>query len=73
MIKSNSYSITGTKHETNQDSYLDYADSIINIYAVADGMGGHAAGDVASEIVVDTLKIIWLQPTKSCYISSKHS
>lgn len=56
MIKSNAYSITGTKHTTNQDSYLDYADSIINIYAVADGMGGHAAGDVASSIVVDTLK-----------------
>ncbi len=56
MIKSNAYSITGTKHETNQDSYLEYADSIINIYAVADGMGGHAAGDVASGIVVDTLK-----------------
>ena len=70
LIKSNSYSITGTKHATNQDSYLDYADSVINIYAVADGMGGHCAGDVASAIVVDTLKNHLAATDKKAVISA---
>jgi protein phosphatase len=42
----------GRVREANEDSYL-VADPL---YAVADGMGGHLAGDVASGIAVSTIK-----------------
>jgi hypothetical protein len=42
------------KRESNQDSYL--VDNDLEHYIVSDGMGGHAAGEAASAIVVDAVR-----------------
>jgi protein phosphatase len=43
----------GRKRATNEDAY--YVDDKIGLYVVADGMGGHAAGEVASQEAVETV------------------
>jgi protein phosphatase len=44
----------GTVRSHNEDSYLDDSDN--RLWAVADGMGGHEAGDVASQAIVRHLR-----------------
>ncbi len=43
----------GRHRKSNQDAYL--CDDTLGLYVVADGMGGHAAGEVASKEAVDTV------------------
>ena len=43
----------GRSRDHNEDSY--FCDPTLGLYAVADGMGGHAAGEVASSLAVQAL------------------
>jgi serine/threonine protein phosphatase PrpC len=53
IIESAGLTDVGLKRKGNEDSY--FVDDRIRLYVVADGMGGHKAGEVASRLVVETL------------------
>jgi serine/threonine protein phosphatase PrpC len=44
----------GRRRVSYEDSY--YRDDAMGLYAVADGMGGHAAGEIASQEAIDTVR-----------------
>ncbi|MDH3624028.1 MAG: protein phosphatase 2C domain-containing protein [Myxococcales bacterium] len=43
----------GQRRKLNEDAFL--VDDVLGLYVVADGMGGHAAGEIASQEAVDTV------------------
>lgn len=49
----------GRKRSTNEDSVL--CDPALGLFAIADGMGGHASGEVASRLAIDTVHQWWRQ------------
>ena len=57
-LKAAALSDIGCVRSRNEDSYL--LDDDARIYIVADGMGGHAAGHVASRLCVDTIRQVLL-------------
>lgn len=59
MLKTFSITDVGRKRQMNQDSVFSSEIAIgnlPNLFIVADGMGGHRAGDYASKCTVDTMK-----------------
>jgi PPM family protein phosphatase len=55
-MRYNSFAITdiGLKRKINQDAFMK--DDSLLLYVVADGMGGHRGGEVASRVCVETIQ-----------------
>lgn len=53
MIEFGHSTHTGLRREHNEDTY--YADADLGLWLVADGMGGHEHGEIASALARDTL------------------
>ncbi len=58
MIDSAGLSDVGRKRRENQDCFC--VEDKLNLYVVADGMGGHLAGEVAGRMVVDSIRNYFL-------------
>lgn len=54
MVRSFGVSDAGAVRRTNEDCFL--ADDDLCLFVVADGMGGHAAGEVASKLAVESIE-----------------
>ena len=54
--KSASKSHVGMVRQVNEDACLDLPEN--RLWVVADGMGGHAAGDYVSSLIVDSLRSV---------------
>ncbi len=51
-------SVVGMRRKINEDAMIDKSEN--GLWAVADGMGGHKAGDVASQAIVEALSSVEL-------------
>jgi protein phosphatase len=65
---SRSISHEGRVRKINEDSHLDRSDA--NLWVVADGMGGHDAGDVASQMIVEYMRKVRFDPVLSTFVNS---
>jgi serine/threonine-protein phosphatase Stp1 len=70
-FKSASYSHVGMVRQVNEDAYLELPEA--GLWVVADGMGGHAAGDFVSSLIVDSLRRIPPAPSLDPYVEALRS
>lgn len=54
---------SGRSRDNNQDRY--FIDEKMGLFIIADGMGGHQAGEVASEIAVNTIAYFLIKNSKA--------
>jgi PPM family protein phosphatase len=54
MLRAHGISDPGTTRKTNEDSL--FADESLGLFIVADGMGGHAAGEIASRLAIEAVE-----------------
>ena len=66
--RSASYSHVGMVRKVNEDASLDAPEA--GLWVVADGMGGHAAGDFVSSLIVDTLRRIPAASSLPAYVGA---
>ena len=60
------HSHVGTVRKVNEDACLAMPE--IGLWAVADGMGGHEAGDLASQMIIDALRQIPFPPDWKTFV-----
>lgn len=59
------YSHVGMVRQVNEDALLELPEN--GLWAIADGMGGHAAGDYVAALIVDSLRRVELAQSLAIY------
>jgi serine/threonine-protein phosphatase Stp1 len=67
-FKSASKSHVGMVRQVNEDACLDLPEN--GLWVVADGMGGHAAGDYVSSLIVDSLRNVAVGRSLDEYVAA---